>query len=140
MILWLKAFHIIGFTAWFAGIFYIWRLFVYHAETTSEDVRNQLAIMEYKLYKYIMRPAMVVTLFFGFALLYLQWEAFFRSAWIWLKLCLVALVLANHFMAESYRKKLARGMAYKSRIFRILNEMPTVLLIGIVLLVVLKPF
>ncbi len=140
MLLWFKSFHIIGFVAWFAGIFYIWRLFVYHSESPSQEVRSQLAIMEYKLYKYIMRPSMVVTLFFGAALLYLEWNAFWQMGWIWLKLVCVAGVLANHFLAEYYRIQLAQGRTYPSRRFRILNEVPTLLLIAIVLLVMLKPF
>ncbi|MCE9599655.1 MAG: CopD family protein [Spirochaetia bacterium] len=140
MFLWIKAIHIIGFTAWFAGIFYIWRLFVYHAETNSEDVRNQLAIMERKLYKFIMRPAMVLTLCCGILLFYFQWDAIARSVWIWLKILLVLFVLGNHFLADYYRKQLAAGVRYTGRRFRYLNEVPTILLICIVLLVVLKPF
>jgi len=139
MFLWLKAFHIIGFTAWFAGIFYIWRLFVYHAETNSPDVRAQLAIMEYRLYKFIMRPAMVVTLLCGIGLFYIQWDAFARSFWIWAKIALVLIVLVNHFLSDYFRKKLAAGAIYRGRIFRFINEVPTILLIGIVLLVVFKP-
>lgn len=140
MVLWIKAIHIIGFTAWFAGIFYIWRLFVYHAETSSQEVRDQLAIMERKLYKFIMRPAMVITLACGVLLFYFQWDAISRSAWIWLKLGLVAFVVINHFLADYYRRQLAQGVSYRGRKFRFLNEVPTLLLICIVLLAVLKPF
>ncbi|MBL8021828.1 MAG: CopD family protein [Leptospirales bacterium] len=140
MVLWIKAIHIIGFTAWFAGIFYIWRLFVYHADTESQAVRDQLAIMERKLYKFIMRPAMVITLACGVGLFYLQWDVIARSYWIWIKVGLVLLVLGNHFLSNYYRLQLARGVSYKGRRFRFLNEVPTLLLICIVLLAVLKPF
>ncbi|HMV44470.1 MAG TPA: protoporphyrinogen oxidase HemJ [Leptospiraceae bacterium] len=140
MYLWFKALHIISLIAWFAGIFYIWRLFVYHTETNSEDVKATLAIMERKLYTIIMRPAMFATLFFGFGLFYLQWNAFSNSIWIWLKIFLVILVVGQHHMANFYRKKLLEGVVYRSKKFRILNEIPTLLMILIVILVVFKPF
>jgi|JI9StandDraft_1071089.scaffolds.fasta_scaffold12460_5 putative membrane protein len=140
MYLWFKAIHIIALIAWFAGIFYIWRLFVYHTEATSEEVKSTLAVMERKLYFIIMRPAMYVTLFFGFGMLYLQWNAFASTIWIWLKIFLVILVIGQHHMANYYRKKLLEGVVYRSRKFRILNEVPTLLMMIIVILVVLKPF
>ncbi|MCB1160741.1 MAG: CopD family protein, partial [Leptospiraceae bacterium] len=128
------------FTAWFAGIFYIWRLFVYHAETGSQEVRDTLAVMERKLYKYIMRPAMVVTIFCGTALLWIQWNSFARTYWIWIKVGLVVLVLFQHFLSEYYRHQLLKGKEYNSKLFRVLNEFPTLLLIFIVILVILKPW
>ncbi len=140
MYLWFKAIHIIGLIAWFAGIFYIWRLFVYHVEATSEEVKSTLAVMERKLYKIIMVPAMIVTLIFGFAMLYLQWNAFAYTIWIWLKIFLVFLVIGQHHLANYYRKKLLEGVVYRSRKFRLWNEVPTLLMILIVILVVLKPF
>ena len=140
MYLWFKAIHIIALIAWFAGIFYIWRLFVYHVEATSEEVKSTLAVMERKLHQIIMVPAMFVTLFFGFALLYLQWNAFAYTIWMWLKIFLVFLVIGQHHMANFYRKKLLEGNTYPSKKFRILNEVPTLLMIIIVILVVLKPF
>jgi protoporphyrinogen IX oxidase len=140
LFLWIKAFHIIALVAWFAGIFYIWRLFVYHAESTSEDMRQTLIIMERRLYFAIMMPAMIVTLGLGFCLLYLSWESYHASGWIWTKIGLVFILLINHFMADYYRRKLLEGRRYRSKIFRILNEMPTILLIAIVILVVIKPY
>lgn len=140
MVLWLRAFHIIAFTAWFAGLFYIWRLYVYHAGSTSKDVREQFVVMERRLYRIIMTPAMIVTLFLGVWMLYIQWEVFKMQGWIWVKLLLVAGVLINHFLAGHYRIRLERGEQFNPRIFRILNEMPTLLLIPIVILVTVKPF
>lgn len=140
MYLWFKALHIISLIAWFAGIFYIWRLFVYHTEATSEEVKSTLAVMEKKLYFIIMRPAMFATLIFGFAMLYLQWNVFSTSVWIWLKIFLVFIVVGQHHMANYYRKKLLEGIVYRSRRFRLLNEVPTLLMIFIVILVVFKPF
>jgi protoporphyrinogen IX oxidase len=138
--LWAKALHIIGIIAWFAGIFYIWRLFVYHSETNSQEVKDTLAIMERKLYKIIMQPAMVFSLFFGFLMYYLNFEYLSRAGWMWTKLILVVGVLYTHFLAEWYRNQLLKGKTYASKKFRILNEVPTILLIIIVILVVIKPF
>ncbi len=138
--LWFKALHIIGFVAWFAGMFYIWRLFVYHAGTSSYDVKVQLAIMERKLYQIIMGPAMVFTIAFGIGLLVIRWEGIYQSVWIWLKIGLVFLLFLMHLLAGRYRHQLERGREYNPRIFRILNEVPTLLLFGIVILAVLKPW
>ena len=137
-VLWLKAFHIIGVIAWLAGIFYIWRLYVYHSETASPDVREQLAIMEARLLRYIMRPAGIVALGFGLLLLVHGWAVYVRAVWIWVKLLLVIGLLLNHGMAERYRVRLARGEVFGSKRFRIQNEVPTLLMICIVILAVLK--
>lgn len=136
--LWLKAIHLIGVIAYLAGIFYIWRLFVYHSETSSQDVREQLAIMETRLLRYIMRPAAVIALGFGLALLIGQWSTYATSTWIYIKLVLVTGIIVNHGLAEHYCLRLARGEPFGSRRFRLLNEMPTVLMIPIVILAVLK--
>lgn len=138
--LWAKALHIIGIVAWFAGIFYIWRLFVYHAEASSKEVKDTLAIMERKLYKIIMTPAMYFSLGFGFLMLYLNWDYLSKTYWMWLKLFFVAGVVVIHFLSDYYRKQLLDGVQYNSKRFRILNEVPTLLLIIIVILVVIKPF
>lgn len=138
--LWLKAFHIISLVAWFAGIFYIWRLFVNHAMTDSQAVKDQLGIMEGKLIRIIMNPAMILTVGFGLTMLVLQLSAFLSTGWIWVKLMLVLVLLANHFMAVRYHKRLLAGEAFPHRRFRFLNEIPTLILIGVVLLAVLKPF
>ena len=140
MYLWFKAIHIIFMVAWFAGMFYIWRLFVYHAETTSQEVRDQLAIMERKLYRIIMTPAMIITVAFGLALLYLRWTDLGRAGWMHTKLLLVAILIFWHFLAGHYKNRLAEGATFASRKFRIMNEIPTLLLIAIVILVVLQPF
>jgi len=138
--LWLKIWHIIGFVSWFAGIFYIWRLFVYHAESDSVEVKKQLEIMSYRLYKYIMRPAMVVTLLCGTWMLIERKEIFVYQLnyWVWIKLALVGGVLFMHFAADNYRQRLAAGEQFPGKKFRILNEVPTLFLILIVILAVLK--
>ncbi|MCB1324631.1 MAG: CopD family protein [Spirochaetales bacterium] len=136
-----KSLHIIGFVAWFAAMFYIWRLFVYHAEARSEDVRQTLATMERRLYRAILVPASVFTLVFGFVTLYIRWDALAATYWIWIKLALVGGLLVLQQMAAYYRNQLLQGVTYaSSRRFRLLNEVPTLILIVIVLLAVLKPF
>jgi protoporphyrinogen IX oxidase len=131
--------HIISLVAWFAGIFYIWRLFVYHSETESEDVRSTLSVMERKLYKYIMNPAMYSTILFGTLLFLELWEVYKNQFWIWAKIFLVSLLIGFQFLADSYRLKLLEGKRYNSKRFRILNEVPTLILIAVVYLVVFKP-
>ncbi len=138
--LWFKVLHIVGFVAWFAGIFYIWRLYAYHSETDSIQVAETLSVMERKLYKYIMRPAMVITIASGITLLYITWDFYGKTFWVWLKIFLVLFVLGQHFLAEYYRIQLLKGKKYSSKQFRILNEVPTLLLILIVILVIIKPF
>jgi putative membrane protein len=138
--LWVKAFHIISMVAWFAGLFYIWRLFVYHAETGSSEVKETLAIMERRLYRAIMNPAMLATLFFGLWLIHIRKDAILNSGWLWVKLVLVTILLGIHHLANSYRKRLLAGIVYNSKRFRILNEIPTLILIATVILAILKPF
>ena len=139
MYLFIKAIHIISLVSWFAGLFYIWRLFVYHAESNEKAVHNQLAIMEKKLFYIIMQPAFILTIITGSFLLYLSWSIFSRQYWIWLKVFLVLLVIVNHFLSNFYRKKLLENSKYVSgRFFRLMNEVPTLLLMVIVFLVVLK--
>lgn len=138
--LWFKAFHIIFMVAWFAGLFYIWRLFVYHSMNDTPAVKDQLSEMERKLIKFIMNPAMVLTAAFGLILLFLNLDAFLHVGWIWTKLMLVAVLLLNHYLAIRYQNRLQRGEAFPHRRFRYLNELPTVILIIVVILAILKPF
>ncbi|MEQ8350134.1 MAG: protoporphyrinogen oxidase HemJ [Leptospiraceae bacterium] len=140
MYLWFKAIHLIFMVAWFAGMFYIWRLFVYHVETEHQSVRDQLAIMERKLYQIIMTPAMVITWVFGLAMVYLQWTAFAKAGWLHAKITLVLFLVFWHFLAGYYRKQLLAGRNYPSRRFRLMNEVPTLVLIAVIILAVIRPF
>jgi len=140
MYLWIKVLHIVGFVSWFAGLFYIWRLFVYHSEASSVDVKKTLEVMEFKLYKYIMRVAATITIISGTWMLIMSWQVFKSQIWLHIKLLLVVLVFINHLLAEKYRKRLQAGEVFISRKFRIINEIPTLLLIGIVIMVMIKPF
>ena len=112
--LWLKAFHVIFMVAWFAGLFYLPRLFVNHAMAEEEAVRARLTIMERKLYRFIM-PWMLLTLGFGFWLLYeYAWAAYKHMGWLHLKLALVAGLVAYHFYCGKLVRDLAANAAGQS--------------------------
>lgn len=138
--LWVKAFHVIFMVAWFAGMFYIWRLFVYHMENPHQEVKAQLAIMEKRLYKIIMMPAMLITVILGLVMLVWRWEIFLQVKWIWIKILVVLVLLYWHFLAYYYIRQFDKGKTYPSRQFRIMNEVPTLILIVAVVLAILKPF
>ncbi|HXN15673.1 MAG TPA: protoporphyrinogen oxidase HemJ [Usitatibacter sp.] len=136
--LWIKSLHIIFMVAWFAGLFYLPRLFVYHAESTDPVSKERFKVMERKLYRGIMMPAMILTLASGLWL----WLAYgFQGGWLNAKLALVLALVAYHFWMRRLLADFARDQNRRSPLFyRWINELPTLLLIAIVLLVVLKPF
>jgi len=143
MLLFCKAMHLIGMVAWFAGLFYIWRIYVYTSMNPSLEVKSQLLLMAEKLRRIIMLPAAVFTLAFGLTLLVL-FPAYLHQLWLQVKLVLVALLVLNHALAVRYGHRLevelsAGKFSLDQRLFRYLNEMPTLLLIGIVLLAVFRP-
>lgn len=138
--LWIKAFHIIAVVTWFAALFYLPRLFVYHAMAEDTVSRERFKIMERKLYRGIMTPSMIVTLVLGFWLVYLN-PAWMKGGWMHAKLLLVFLLVGYHHVCLAYMKKFAADANTKSHVFyRWFNEVPVVLLIAIVVLVVVKPF
>lgn len=139
--LWLKAIHIIGVVTWFAAMFYLPRLFVYHTMTEDEAGKARFRMMEEKLYRVIMRPSMLITVIFGLWTLALAWEAFSSSIWLWVKLVGVVLLLGyHHYCARLVRAFAADENRHSERFYRIFNEVPALLLILIVVLVVVKPF
>ena len=141
MYLWLKAFHIIFVVTWFAGLFYMPRLFVYHSGATDEVSRERFKIMERKLYRIIMNPSMILTLVFGIWLLVESWQAFSSQVWMWLKIVLVVLLMGYHHYCLRIIKAFAQDQVIHSeKFFRIFNELPSLVLIGAVILVVVKPF
>ena len=141
MYLWLKAFHIISAITWFAGIFYLPRLFVYHAACKDEISIERFKVMEHKLYRLIMMPSMVTTLALGLAMLAIGWQGLRVQAWVWAKIVLVGLIIAYHFHCGYIIKTFVEDRQQRSeRFFRIYNELPVLVLIPIVLLVVLQPF
>ena len=136
---WLKWLHIVAMVSWMVGLFYLPRLFVYHAETASDDVRGTLATMEAKLMRVIMTPAMLVTWVSGLLLVVSLGVG--AQPWLWLKVACVLALTAFHGVCGRWRKDLAAGTSGRDgRFFRLANEVPTVLLIVIVGLVVFKPF
>lgn len=139
---WLKAFHIIAVVAWMAGLFYLPRLFVYHAGIPAESQRaRMLEVMERRLLRGIMVPALVMSWGFGILLLATPGLVDWRAGWIWAKLALVLFLTIFQVLLARWRRDLAAGNSLHSvRFFRIINELPTLALIAIVLLVVLKPF
>lgn len=138
--LWIKALHIIAVVCWFAALFYLPRLFVYHAMSDDEPSKARFIIMERKLYRGIMTPSMVLTVLLGLWLLHLN-PAWLNMGWMHAKLALVALLIGYHFMCANQLKRFARGDNTKSHVFfRWFNEVPVLFLIVIVILVVVKPF
>ncbi|MBL7252333.1 protoporphyrinogen oxidase HemJ [Alloalcanivorax marinus] len=139
--LWLKAFHIIAVICWFAGIFYLPRLFVYHAMAEDQTSRDRFKIMERKLYRGIMNPSMIATVLLGAWMLVLRWDYYKTQGWMHAKLALVVLLIGYHHVCLAYLKKFAADANTKShKFYRVFNEIPVLLLIAIVILVVVRPF
>lgn len=137
---WLKAFHIMAFAAWMAGMWYLPRLMVYHtAAASNSEASETFKVMERRLLRAITTPAMVVTLATGLGLATLQ--AQWADGWLHVKLLLVLLMLACHgILARRVRSFAADERTHSATWYRVFNEAPTLLFIGIVLLAVLKPF
>ena len=139
--LWIKAAHIIAAVCWFAGLFYLPRLFVYHISADDPIGRDRFVIMESKLHRVIMNPAMVATLVFGFWALLLTWSAHGASLWLWLKVALVlGLVGYHHYCLRIMRQLASGGSPHSERFLRLFNEAPTLALVLIVVLAVVRPF
>jgi putative membrane protein len=138
--LWLKAFHVVAVIAWMAGMLYLPRLFVYHCEASPGSAQSEtFKVMERRLLQAIMNPAMVAAWVLG---LWLAWDAgLFRIGWLHAKLALVLVMSAMHGMLARYVRDFASDSNRRSqRFYRIVNEVPAVLMIGIVILAVVKPF
>lgn len=138
--LWLKAFHIISMVAWFAGLFYIFRLFVYHVKfKDQENMRQSYTLMERKLLYLIMHPALLLTIVFGILLITLN-PAVLSAPWFHFKILLALALIAYQTFAGITQKRFSRGDFFLSeKACRIINEVPTLILIGIVILAVVKP-
>ena len=136
--LFIKALHIISFTAWMAGMFYLPRIFVYHSEKKLDVATyEKFLIMEKKLIKIIMTPAMLSTWLFGFVLILISNST---ELWVLIKTLFVILMSACHgFFIKCYKNFYNKKNKYDDKFFRIINEVPTFLLIVIVFLVVFKP-
>jgi putative membrane protein len=140
---WIKAFHIMSVIAWMAALFYLPRLFVHHVERgmVSTDTDQMFQMMELKLQKVIMNPAMIATWIFGLLLASIPGVIDWGSIWPWTKLASVLVMSWFHGWLALRRKELAAGQNTRSgRTFRMMNEVPTVLMLIIVISVVVRPF
>lgn len=139
---WIKALHIIAVIAWMAGLLYLPRLFVYHAEATiGSDKAETFKIMERRLLRGIMLPAVTMVIVFGSLLAVTPGIVDWQRGWIWTKLALVLALLAFHLrLARWHRLFVADRCPHSPRFFRMVNELPTLALVAIVILVVVKPF
>lgn len=136
----LKTLHIIAVISWMAGLLYLFRLFVYHRSETEAVVMARFEVMERRLWRGITVPAAWVTVLAGVGMISLQPCAYLPNGWFQLKLLLVLGLLHIHFKAGRYRKRfLAQPFPLTERGFRFLNEVPTLLMIGIVALVIFRP-
>ncbi len=137
---WVKAFHLIAVISWMAGMLYLPRLFVYHSETPKGSIQSDtFKIMERRLLKAIMTPAMIVTWILGLVLI---WQGgWITSGWLHAKFLLVIALSGVHgFLSKTVREFAADRNVRPARFYRMLNEVPTVLMIVIVILVIVKPF
>lgn len=139
--LWIKAFHIIFIVTWFAGLFYLPRLFVYHSMARDTVSVERFLIMERKLYFGIMTPGAVLTVIFGFWLLSYNFSGYLEMGWLHAKLFLVFLLLIFHVYCGKLWWNFKKNRNNHSHVFyRWINEIPTILLVLIVVLAVVKPF
>lgn len=140
--LWLKAFHIIAMVAWFAGLFYLPRLMVYHCELTVADQESyqRFCTMERRLFWGIMTPSAIITLILGIGLLHFNIKYYMQAHWFQLKLVLILLLFFYHILCGKYVKafKLKQN-CHSAKFYRWFNELPTLILIGAVILAVVKP-
>jgi len=140
--LWIKAIHVISVITWFAALFYLPRLFVYHAMSDDDTSIERFKVMERKLYRGIMMPSFIITTLMGWWMLQdYAWEVYSNQYWLQLKLLLVGLLIIYHFYCGYLVGVFAEDKNIRSHTFyRWFNEIPVVLLIGIIILVVVKPF
>lgn len=139
---WVRALHIIAVIAWMAGLLYLPRLFVYHASVEKGSVQAEtFKVMERRLYRAIMTPAMIASWIFGLWLAFGFGLVDFSRGWMWLKAGLVIAMSGYHLYLGRLRRDFAADSNVKSsRFFRAINEVPTLLMIAIVIAVVVKPF
>jgi putative membrane protein len=138
---WIKAAHVVAMVAWMAGLFYLPRLFVYHAEraTPGSELDLTFQVMERRLLRAIMNPAMIATWVLGLALVLLG--GWWAEPWLWTKLAGVLALSGFHGWCAARRRDFAEGRNTRTgRTFRLMNEVPTLLLLVIVVLVIVKPF
>ncbi len=135
-----KSLHLIAVISWLAGLLYLPRIFVYHADASHESQREIFKVMERKLYNYIMMPAMILSWLFGILLIHSTGFSVFTELWMQVKLAAVIILTYYHFTLLKHLKNFAVDDNHKSsKFFRIYNEIPTIILIVVIFLVVFKP-
>ena len=139
-----KSIHLIAVISWMVGLLYLQRIFVYHSEAVannkSENLMSTFKVMERRLFIYIMNPAMIASWIFGVLLMHTIGIDNLSSFWLQLKLVFVIILTLYHFfLFQCLRKFVENNNSYSPRFYRIINEIPTVLLIGIILIIVFKP-
>lgn len=139
--LWIKALHVSAVMAWMAGMLYLPRLFVYHADAAKgSDISETFKVMEYRLLRYITNPAMIAAFLFGALMLWANPDLM-KQGWMHVKLTMLFLMFGVHGLYARWRKQFARDENTRpAKFYKIWNEVPTVLLIVIVLMAVVKPF
>jgi len=138
--LWIRALHIIFVVCWFAGLFYLPRIFVYYAASEHAQTRRQLAEMARRLYRFV-TPFLFLTAFFGIWLIVQNPDYYLGATWLWLKLAGVAFLIVYHFQCGRYVRRINDDADDHSHVFyRFFNEVPVLFLFAIVFLVVVKPF
>ena len=139
---WIKAFHVIALIAWMAGMFYLPRLYVYHCDTLPGSAESErFKVMERRLLKQIINPAMLLTLLFGVILVIMLGSALWSQGWWYVKLVSVLLLFGFHGAVSKWRKDFLNDRNRRAqRFYRMANEVPTVLMVVIVIMVIVKPF
>ena len=136
---WFLAFHIIAVVCWFAGLFYLPRLYVYHAQTDNQAIKDQFKVMEHKLYWYITTPAAILTGIFGLCFWLPKYTFYSTAMWLHIKLILVLLLYVYHiYLGVQLRQFNADENKHSHKFYRYLNEIPTIWLITIVILAVVQ--
>ena len=139
-----KSIHLIAVISWMAGLLYLPRIFVYHSEAIqnnkSEDLMSTFKVMERRLFIYIMNPAMIVSWIFGILLIHTIGMENFGSLWLQLKLFFVIILTIYHiFLLQCLRKFAENTNSFSPKFYRIINEIPTILLIGVIFIIIFKP-
>tara|TARA_X000000950_G_C13762598_1_gene597474 strand:- start:399 stop:833 length:435 start_codon:yes stop_codon:yes gene_type:complete len=135
-----KSLHLIAVISWMAGLLYLPRIFVYHSEALHESQKSVFKTMERKLYNYIMMPAMLLSWLFGVLLIHSLGFSIFSELWMQIKIFLVSILTYYHFLLGKYLSDFATDNNNKStKFYRIINEVPTIILIVVVFVVVFKP-
>ena len=138
---WLKAFHLISMVAWFAALFYLPRLFVYHSMAEDEISIERFKTMESKLYRQIANPSMYSTIILGILMIYLAPKYYMAQYWLHAKIGIIVLLIGYHHGCYYYLRRFAEDANTKSdRYFRVFNEIPVLFLVAIIILAVIKPF